>query len=156
MAAELYLYSLYLLLWVINFPNIVNTRQFNANQQIKTALPTNGIILTKIHWKISINFLINSPKHFTVYINQLIEMKILYVIFLVYKKFSAHHNYVKKSTISSQFLRAYKRLVNLFYWWTNYFHLLCFSKFYLNDILVSLFHIIMSTQEDISIVKRVY
>ena len=45
---------------VIDF--LINTRQFIANQQIKSAFATNCIIL--IHWKISINLFINSQRHF--------------------------------------------------------------------------------------------
>ena len=36
-----------------------------ANQQIKTAFATNGIILNTIHWKIAINLIIISQKLFT-------------------------------------------------------------------------------------------
>ena len=66
MAAGLFLYSLYSLLLVIDF--MINTREFIVIQQIKTAFDTNGIILTIIHWKISINLLINFQKTFTMYI----------------------------------------------------------------------------------------
>ena len=45
------------------------TRELIANQQLKTAFATNGIIPTIIHWKISIILLINSQKHFTVWLN---------------------------------------------------------------------------------------
>ena len=48
---------------------MINTRQLIANQQIKAAFETDGIIFTIVHWKISINLLINSQKLFTVYIN---------------------------------------------------------------------------------------
>ena len=41
---------------------MINTRQFIANQQIKTAFVTNCIILTIIHWKLLINLSINSKK----------------------------------------------------------------------------------------------
>ena len=36
--------------------------KFIANQKMKAAFATNGIILTIIHWKISINLLTNSQK----------------------------------------------------------------------------------------------
>ena len=42
--------------------SLIDTKQFIANQQIKTAFVTNCNILTIIHWKISINLLINSQK----------------------------------------------------------------------------------------------
>ena len=42
---------------------MINTRQFVANQQIKTGFATNGIILIIIHRKISINLFINSQKN---------------------------------------------------------------------------------------------
>ena len=44
---------------------LINTRQLIANQQIKTAFATNGIMLTLIHQKTSINLLINSLNLFT-------------------------------------------------------------------------------------------
>ena len=47
---------------------LVNTRQFIAYQQIKTEFATNYIILIIIHWKISINLMINSKKLFTSYV----------------------------------------------------------------------------------------
>ena len=45
----------------------INTSQLIENQQIKTAFAINGIMLTMIHWKISINLLINFQKLFTVH-----------------------------------------------------------------------------------------
>ena len=62
MAAGLLLYSLYLLVYVIN------TRQLIANQQ-------RGIMLIIIHWKISINLSINSKKKFKVKFCTLLEIK---------------------------------------------------------------------------------
>ena len=43
--------------------SLTNNRMFIANQRIKTAFATNDIILIIIHWKISINLLINSKKY---------------------------------------------------------------------------------------------
>ena len=52
--------------------SLINTTQSIAIQQLKSAFATNGIILTNIHWKISINLLINSKKiFFTVHIRYL-------------------------------------------------------------------------------------
>ena len=65
MAVGLQLYSLYLLLLVIDFPD-----QYKKIQ-IKTMFATNGIILTTIHWKISINLFMNSQMKFTVYFRTL-------------------------------------------------------------------------------------
>ena len=46
---------------------LIKSRQLITNKQIKTAFSTNGIILTIIHCKISINLLLNLQKLFTVY-----------------------------------------------------------------------------------------
>ena len=43
--------------------------QFIVILQIKTAFAVNGIILTIIHWKISINLFVNSQKNYSVDIN---------------------------------------------------------------------------------------
>ena len=51
---------------------MINIRQLIANQRIKTTLVTNGIILTIIHWKNSINILINSQK---IYISKIVNPK---------------------------------------------------------------------------------
>ena len=51
---------------IINFSD--QYKQLIANQWIKTAFATIGIILTIIHWKISINLIINFQKLFTVYV----------------------------------------------------------------------------------------
>ena len=75
MAAGLLLYQLYLLLLVIS---LINARQFIANQQIKTAFTTNGIMLGIIHWKISIILFVNSQKPFTV---QTMQQTSIYVVF---------------------------------------------------------------------------
>ena len=42
--------------------SLINTKQFNGNQQIKTAFATNSIIFIIIHWKVSINLFITSQK----------------------------------------------------------------------------------------------
>ena len=42
--------------------SLINTGRFIVNKQIKEVFATNGIILIKIHWKISINLFINSQK----------------------------------------------------------------------------------------------
>ena len=56
--------------------SLINTRQFVANKQIKIEFSVNGITLIIIHWKISINLLINSLRYFTVYITELLYMSI--------------------------------------------------------------------------------
>ena len=56
-AAGLYLYSMYLLLLVIDFPDQYKT--IHCKSTIKAVFATNYIILTIIHWKDLINLLMN-------------------------------------------------------------------------------------------------
>ena len=56
-ATGLQLYSLYLLLLVIDFPDQYKT--FHCKTTNKRVFATNDIIITIIHWKIPINLLIN-------------------------------------------------------------------------------------------------
>ena len=105
MAAGLWLYSLFFLLLVIDFS--INTRQFNANEQIKTAFATNGTILTIIHWKISINLFIDSQEFITVCLPFLYKQIIIILLYYYLAKFIyKYHASVEAQTKNQSIKKA--------------------------------------------------